>query len=76
MYLVAAVLAFQVAADFLDKIWSQRIRVVRQFQMDRLIAGRGRLLRRDHAVLEHGIDHQIAALESAVRMSDRRIVGR
>ena len=74
--LIAAVLAFQVAADFLDKIRRQRIGIVGHFEADGLIAGRRRLLRRDLAVFEHRIDHQVAALQGAVRMRDGRIVGR
>ncbi len=74
--LVAAVLAFEIAANFFDKIRRQRIGIVGHFEVDGLIAGRGRLLRRDVAVFEHRVDHQVAALQSVVRMRDGRIVRR
>ena len=48
MDLVAAVFAFQIPADFLDKIRRQRIGIMGDFEPDRLIAGLRRLLRGDH----------------------------
>jgi len=45
---------------------------VLQVELDRMAFGRG-LLRGDFAVLEHGVDDQVAALEGTVGMRDGRV---
>jgi len=74
MHLVAAVLGFEVAADLFNKIRRKRSGVMRQLQADRPVAEIVGLLGGDLAVLEHGVDDQIAPLDGALRMIDRRVV--
>ena len=52
MDLVAAILSFEIAAYFLDKIRCQRIRIMGQIQHQWLAASCGRLLRSDLAILQ------------------------
>ena len=67
--LVAAVLAFQVAADLFHKIRSQRIRIMLQdLESSGCSCASVACWRRDLSVFQHGVDHQIAALQSAVGM--------
>ena len=65
--LVAAILRFEVAPDFLHVVRSQRIRIFLQVEHDRPVLGLRRLGRGDLAILEHGVEHEVAPLESAVR---------
>ncbi len=74
VHLVAAILRFQVAADFLDIVRSQRIRIFLQVERDRLALGVRRLGGGDLAVLQHGIEHEVAPLDRAFRMVDRRVI--
>ena len=76
VHAVGAVLVFQIAANLLDEIGGERIGVVRQLQVEGLVAGCNGLGRSDSSIFEHGIDHQVATLEGAVGMVDRRIHAR
>src|SRR5580700_9425432 len=76
MHLVTAVFVLQVSPDFLHEVRSQRIWIVLQVQLDWLCLSVGRLLGRDLSILEHRIYNKVAALESTIRMQDRRIVAR
>ena len=72
--LVTAILRLQVAPDFFDVVRRQRIRIFLQVEHNRLALRIRRLSSRDLAVLEHGIEHQVAPFEGAVRMCNWRIV--
>src|SRR5581483_8432606 len=75
-YLIAAVLVFQIPADVFNEVRGERIRIFSDFEIQRLIAGFCCLLGGDLAVLEHGVDYQVASLECAIRVVDRRVVSR
>src|ERR1700726_24506 len=72
--LIAAILRFEVAPDFLHIMRGQRIRIFLQVEYDRLALCIGGLCGGDLAVLKHGIEHEVAPLESAFRVADRRII--
>ena len=65
--LVAAILRFEVAADFFHIVRRQRIRILLQLEHDRLALGLRRLGRGDLAILKHGIEHEVAPFEGAFR---------
>src|ERR1700722_11046982 len=67
---IVTVFILEIAADVFDEIWGERIRIVLQMKLDRLGARFNGLLRGEYAVLKHGIDHQIASPQGAVRMID------
>ncbi len=72
VHLVRTIFLFQIAAYFFDKIWRRRV-----FRLNTQAQRRGfraaGLFCGDLAVFKHVVDHQIAALECAIRISDRRI---
>ncbi len=74
MDLIATVLAFQIAADFLHEMRCERIRVLLHAEHDRLPLCLVGLRGCNLAVLEHGIEHEVATLEGSVRVIDRRII--
>ena len=74
--LIGSVFIFQIASNFLDEIRCERIGIVLQMQVQRGRARVGGLRCGDLSIFEHGVDHQIAALQRAVGMVDRRIDSR
>ena len=76
MDLIGSVLPFEITANLFDEIRSQRVGIVRQMQHERYGTCLVSLGRGDFTVFEHGVDDQVAALHGAIRMIDRRIVGR
>src|ERR1700733_8224710 len=76
VHLVGSIFILEIAANFLYEIWSQRIRIVRQMQIQGRRARGSRLRGRDFAVFQHGVEDQIAPLHRAVGMVNRRIYGR
>src|SRR6266478_573311 len=68
--LIGAVFVFEVAADLLDEVGSERIGIVREMQDQWRRAGVGGLGSGDLAVFEHGVDHEIAALLCPIGMVD------
>ena len=74
--LIGTGLVLKIAANFLHKIWSQRIRIVSQTQHQRRGSRVGCLRGGDLAIFEHGIDYQIPPPLRAVGMVDWRIYRR
>ena len=61
------------AANLFHKVGRQRVGVGLQVQPDGLFLGGGGLGGRNFAVLQHGVDHQIAATKRALRAVDGRV---
>src|SRR5579864_2174817 len=66
--LIGAELAFEVAANLFNEIWSQRVRIVREPQRKRSGTSVVGLRGGDLAVLEHCVDHHVAALLGTIRV--------
>src|SRR5437867_2342983 len=62
VYLVGAVLVFEISADFLNEVGAERIGIASQFQPERRIASLLGLLGCNLAVFKHAVDHEIAAV--------------
>ena len=73
---IRAVLIFQILPYLLNEIRGQRVRIMRNIQPQRRIAGSLGLRNRDLSIFEHRIDHQSAPVHRVVRMIDRRIIKR
>src|SRR3954447_90486 len=71
--LVGAVFRFEVATDFFDEVGRKRVGIMCQTEDDRSLTGISRLCGCDLAVLEHGVDHKIAALLCTIQMIDGRV---
>src|SRR6202030_3091864 len=72
--LVAAIRRCERGAYLVHRVRSQRIRIFLQIEDDRLALGIRGWRGGDLAVLEHGIEHEVAPLDGAVRMGDRRVI--
>ena len=72
--LIAAVLALEIAANFLDEVRRDRIRIALQVEDGRFFLRVRGLLCRDLPVFKHGVDHQVAPLQGPVGMQDGRII--
>ncbi len=71
---VAAVFLFQIAADFFGKVGRQRIGITLQVQDDGGGFGAGGFGGGDFAVLQHGVQDQVAAGGGALHVHQGRIV--
>ena len=76
MHLIAAVSSFQISPDFFDIRRSQRSRIMRHMQLNRLIACLRCFLGSDLPILQHGINHQVAPFQRSIWMCNRRVVRR
>ena len=72
--LITAIFRLKITPDFFHIVWRQRIRVLLQIEHDGLALCFRCLGRGDLAVLEHGVEHEVAPPAGALRVDDRRIV--
>src|SRR5580700_5971024 len=73
MDLIAAVLGLQIATDLFNKVWREGVGIVLQLQVDRFVPSLDGLSRRDLAILQHAVDHQVATLDGSIGVIDRGV---
>ena len=74
MDLVAAIFVLEVSPNLFHVVGRERVRIMLHIEHDCLRFRLGSLLGGDLAIFQHRVDHEVAALQSSIRMHDRRVI--